>query len=592
MSVLKRVTCYFILITFLGGPILAGIQDAYGQSPGDINTAIQQQRKIIQQQEQQRRDRERELRQLPTTTIIEQKKQPELSGSGGKCLPIKTVRFDGADLLNKKETVRDTLIKNFIGKCLSVVDILTIVRVVSNWYIEEGYITARAWPPEQDLAKGTLTIKVLEGRTGSVEIYENGKKRKGADNAFPRIVGKRLYIRDIEQGLDQINRLASHNATIKIEPGKKDGFSKLRVDTERKTGIVTRTTFDNNGVTNTGQEQIGQYVTLNDFLGLYGSLTLGYQTSKPFDDDEKWSEDYTASLSIPFGYWTFFASGSYNEYNSRFPSRSDTVPFIDSSGNIMNLSAEIDRVIHRDRLSKTRLSGFINFKNTKSYVNDNRLDVNTRKLNILGARFSHSRSILGGSLNYGMDAQQGVPMFGSLKDPDGLASDAQKAEFFKFSTNFSFYRPFQIGKLRFKYLINGAGQWSDDTLFGSEQLSLGGSTTIRGFRDDTLSGDTGGYLRNEIALTLPNLFKGTARRIIGDLDAFAAYDVGWIKKKHDYVDINTAESGRLSGFATGLKLNGGMFYGQVAYEKALEAPDHMQQDNELVRFNAGMSFKW
>ena len=89
---------------------------------------------------------------------------------------------------------------------MTIVDILTVVKTVTNVYVGEGYVTTRVFTPEQDLSKGTLRFKVIEGRTQSVNLSDNGKERAGLDTAFPFLVGERLYIRDIEQGLDQINR--------------------------------------------------------------------------------------------------------------------------------------------------------------------------------------------------------------------------------------------------------------------------------------------------------------------------------------------------------------------------------------------------
>ncbi len=51
---------------------------------------------------------------------------------------------------------------------MTIVDILTVVRTVTNVYVSEGYPTTCVFTPEQDLSKGTLRVKVIEGRTQSV----------------------------------------------------------------------------------------------------------------------------------------------------------------------------------------------------------------------------------------------------------------------------------------------------------------------------------------------------------------------------------------------------------------------------------------
>jgi hemolysin activation/secretion protein len=48
------------------------------------------------------------------------------------------------------------------------------------------------------------------------------------------------------------------------------------------------------------------------------------------------------------------------------------------------------------------------------------------------------------------------------------------------------------------WLTSAYGQWSPDRLYGSERLTLGGESSVRGFKEQYLSGDNGGYWRNEL----------------------------------------------------------------------------------------------
>lgn len=558
---------------------------AQGASPGDIQKALEQQRRVIQQQEQRRREQLRKLRESPE---IRKKNRPEDEDSSKKkdfCLPIKKIVFKGGELLNADEVAQSALKDPFVGKCMSIIDIMAVVRVITNWYIDKGYVTARAYPPEQDLSKGLLIIKVVEGRTEEISIYDNNKPRTGFDNAFPRIIGKRLYIRDIEQGLDQINRLPTHDATIRIEPGKKEGYSRLRIDTKKNSGPITMATIDNHGQTSTGKYRVGGDVSVNDLFGLYSSMNFGYKTSKPFEEDGNSSQDYSASLSAPFGYWTLFLSGSHFDYESQIVGKLNS---FDSTGESSYYTAELDRVLHRDRLSKTRLSASMTYKDTESFINGTRLLTGSRKLNVVSGRLSHSRRIFGGLLDGAVETHFGAPLFGSLEDKDRLPGTKASAEFTKLAGDFSFYRPLKLGQLNLAYNISGAGQWSEQELFSSERISLGGLYTVRGFRDQSISGDVGGYVRNELTLRLPNYLPKKTQKFFGNMDLFAAFDAGWLQKD----DMDGFEQGHVSGFAAGARIYGGIFFGQVSYERAVEAPNFIEKEGDLLRFNAGIRLKW
>lgn len=60
----------------------------------------------------------------------------------------------------------------------------------------------------------------------------------------------------------------------------------------------------------------------------------------------------------------------------------------------------------------------------------------------------------------------------------------------------SFQRPVTD---RVWWLTSAYAQWSPDRLHGVEQLSLGGESSVRGFKDQYISGNNGGYLRNELS---------------------------------------------------------------------------------------------
>ncbi len=62
------------------------------------------------------------------------------------------------------------------------------------------------------------------------------------------------------------------------------------------------------------------------------------------------------------------------------------------------------------------------------------------------------------------------------------------------------------------WLTSPYAQWSPDRLYGSERLTLGGESSVRGFKEQYLSGDNGGYWRNELGyyslFTLPVIGAG------------------------------------------------------------------------------------
>ncbi|MHA4875143.1 POTRA domain-containing protein, partial [Enterococcus faecium] len=89
------------------------------------------------------------------------------------------------------------------------------------WYLSEGYITSRAFLPEQDLASGILTLGILEGRVENIVI--DGKPDPMTLTLFPNLAGEILNLRDLEQGVEQLSRLRSLSYRLDIQPGRQAG---------------------------------------------------------------------------------------------------------------------------------------------------------------------------------------------------------------------------------------------------------------------------------------------------------------------------------------------------------------------------------
>ena len=576
------------------GLVLGTMQLADAQQPPtmpDMNQMMQQQRQVVQQQEQARREELERLRQAqPQAPSQQAAPEAPTPVQAAHCINVRRFAFEGAEQL--KAGVREEIDKKFAGKCMTIVDILTVVRTVTNVYVSEGYPTTRVYTPEQDLSKGTLRVKVIEGRTQSVELSSGGKPRSGLDTAFPSLVGERLYIRDIEQGLDQINRLPGFEAKIAIKPGDGEGESKIVVDTKHPFLPLVTTTMDNLGLKTTGEWQLGTTIAMGDVLGLYDSWALSYKSSSPFYGPAIGADQYTASVSVPYGYWTLTLSGSYFDYKSVIHA---TNYDWSSTGASTYATADLERVIHRDQDSKTKVDAFLNWKNTESYIADTYMASQSPTLNVLGIRLSHTQRIFGGIFDGDINGQFGVPMFGSTTNAQSDALGLpNRAEFSKVAGDISFYRPLDMSgvnsalkDLKLAYSFKATAQYSPDDLFPTEQLTLGGFYTVRGYKTQSLSGGNGGFVRNELIYTMPYWLPDEFKSAFAQVDLFAGLDAGSVWRNNS----NPLSTGGVSGLAAGMRLSRGPLFGEVSYEHPISAPQSIPMEDQLV-VQTGLLFKW
>ncbi|HED2992792.1 POTRA domain, ShlB-type family protein [Klebsiella pneumoniae] len=169
-------------------------------SPADRDSIEQQQQQLLRQNQQQRDALERAI---PFPDVS---RPGEPAPVKGPCFTIHTIVLDGVTLMTSRQ--QQKLLAPLQNQCLDMARITRLTNEISDWYISRGYITSRAFLTEQDLRSGELHLVVLEGRLQAIRM-ESGSPRELA-MTFPGLEGNILNLRDIEQGMEQINRKAKY----------------------------------------------------------------------------------------------------------------------------------------------------------------------------------------------------------------------------------------------------------------------------------------------------------------------------------------------------------------------------------------------
>ncbi|MDR2801260.1 MAG: hypothetical protein LBB52_08380 [Desulfovibrio sp.] len=146
----------------------------------------------------------------------------------GPCVHINSFHIEGVTLLSRRTLEKITAPRE--NTCLSLSGINGLLQEITNAYVEKGYITSRALLEPQDLSTGVLRIRVVEGRVESIGPDESSTMNSRQFlTIFPFVKGSILNLRDIEQGLDQLNRLPSNRAAMRVEPGSADPYERGHV---------------------------------------------------------------------------------------------------------------------------------------------------------------------------------------------------------------------------------------------------------------------------------------------------------------------------------------------------------------------------
>lgn len=524
-------------------------------TPADRDAVIQQQQQRLEQNQQQRDELMRTLQPsipAPSTPVPD----------SGPCFPLTRITLDGTSLISDRTKTRITA--PYLDGCQDMPKINQLVRDISDWYIRKGYITSRAFLSEQDLSHGELHIAVLEGRLEKINI--DGGSSRQLQMAFPGLEGEILNLRDIEQGMEQINRLRSNPVQIEILPSEKTGYSIVNLTATPEFPLSVSLGFDNSGQKSTGTGQLNGSLTGNNLLGLADKWFVSGARSSDFSSSHD-AQSVQAGLSIPYGYSLFDYSYSWSNYLSTIDNNGFGWA---STGDSQTHRFTASRVLFRNGDIKTGASIGLTHQISNNYLNDAKLDSSSRKLSSLLFGLNHTQKILGGVATFNPTFSHGVPWIGA-EDDNGKNDNMPKAGFKKWSVNGSFQIPVASDLW---WLTSVYGQWSPDRLYGSERLTIGGESSVRGFKEQYLSGDKGGYLRNELnymLFTLP---------FIGQVSSVVALDGGWLQKDNK----DPWASGTLWGAAVGLSSANRYYSSQFTVGTPLQYPDWLAPDHVSIYY--------
>ncbi|TAU34679.1 ShlB/FhaC/HecB family hemolysin secretion/activation protein [Rhizobium leguminosarum] len=562
--------------SLVAGTILVmGAVPAYAQSPADDFNRRQEDKMQSQRLDALRRatpggSADREDGSLP-------------AGPGyGACFDIMRVEIDGATLLSAQDIGKVTA--PYGNRCVGLAEINAVLRDVTHLYIDHGYVTSRAYVPQQDIRKTRiLRLLVVEGTLS--DIYLNGQKVAGSGSlatAFPGLIGRVVNIRDIEQGLDQMNRLEANDAKSAMLPGPKDGTSILNI--ENRPGRPWHVSFGNNnmGQESTGFSRSSASLGYDNLLGINDQWNFSYEHSGPDypwgDDGNGYGNSYSGSLSVPYGYSTVSLNGSWYQYESAVEGNFST---LETSGNSGQAGLGIDRVVMRNKDSITTIRSSLTYKQTDNFLLGNLIEVGSRRYTVGEIGISHSRRMFGGIWMFDASYDKGLGLFDAVEPGDPGAGNADP-RFAKFNATISVTQPFTLAGRQFELTSLLSGQYSPDNLLGAEQISLGSHSNVRGTRESVLFGNNGMFSHNEVVWRTKSNESGDAvAKVLGELRPYLGLDYGHVysQKRFDMT------GGDLASWTAGIRAVGGNISADLGYSDIVASSlDHV--DGGLFYFSA------
>lgn len=411
---------------------------------------------------------------------------PLAPAAGGPCFTIRHVKISGYEVFGQlPQGYRD-----LIGRCSTAAEIAATLNRINAAYQARGFITTRAYVPEQNVADGELEIVVIPGL---IEGYVYGDGRKADQRlaaAFPTGRGDLLNLRDLEQGLDNINAVRSAKAKFQLVPGEKTGGSFVQVLAQDGRRMRASVETRNSGFETTGVVKTTATAEFDNLAWLNDQTTISLTTT-PFDPrGKRFSDALALNTSVPWGNWSFGLDAGFSRYFFILDGVNQTYPV---EGHTVHVALSAERVLMRDQTTKSYAYGEMKVSASRSYIDSFEIESQHRDMTIGTLGLRGEKQFPAGKFTWDFGLRAGLGLISHT--PVKSAIDEHFTLFF---AKLNYEQP--LGE-RLIYRGSLSGQLSNDVLPSSEQFSIGGWGNVRGFHNDSLYGDSGIYLRNSVEWT-------------------------------------------------------------------------------------------
>ncbi|AHI79389.1 outer membrane hemolysin activator protein [Burkholderia pseudomallei] len=460
-------------------------------------------------------------------------------------------------------------LEHYTGQCVGKQGLDVLVKGLSQAILAHGYVTTRVLLPEQDLSTGTLKLSLIPGVIRHVRFADE-KLRGTWKTAFPNGDGELLNLRDLEQGLEQMKRVSSQDVSMQIVPGELPGESDVVLDVKRGKPWTVVASVDNSGTRATGKLQGNLSLGIDNPLGLNDIFNVGVSQDLEFGDKRLGSHGWNGFYSIPWGYWTATLSAYTNTYYQQIAGVNQT--FV-ASGNSKTVDFKLARVLSRSQNDVFGAYARLSRRFGQSFIEDTEISQQRRNNTMIELGLTDRHYFGGAQFDGSLAYRQGVGGLGAQDDT--LAAGGGPTYRFKMAVlDANLSVPFAIGKQPFRYVGTFHGQYTGNTLYYIDDLTIGSRYTVRGFDGETmLAAARGFYWRNELQAPI-----GQTGQAV-----YAGLDYGRVWGPQPVALVGT----QLAGAVIGIKGSVGTRFGAYAYDLFVGTPVYKPSEFPTARFAVG-----
>lgn len=485
----------------------------------------------------------------------------------------KEVKFkiDSIELKNLLILKKDAekIKKTYENRTLGLVEINSLISELSNLYLKNGYISTRVMMSvPQNLNSGKLQLEIINGTIEKFSYGRNKIREKTViATAFPFLRGDVLNLKDIENGIKVVNSVPSNNMKMKILPGSTMGDSIIELTNEKEKRYRVGLIYDNAGEENTGVNRGKLTLGLDNLFGINDVFNFTYTNSLSDDIKNNYSRSFAGNYRFPLGKYNFTTNQQYSDYS--IPIKGINNDYT-SKGNTYEQLYSIDREINFFNSVDENLKIKMNLKDRKNYMQDLLLNKSSYKTSDMSLEYLVSKGIQNGSVSLNLAYTHDIK----------LETDVNKEkEFEKLNINFDLSKVYRKKKFALIYTLNTQSQLSKKDLYGISEMSIGDDETLRGYKDNEISGDNGILFTNNL------IYRPiTQNKYLQGFQFFTGLDYGVVYNHEDKKNQD------LLGVATGTRWNYKHLGVNLTWAKGLTKDDQIKENNGEIYTEVSLNY--
>ncbi len=393
---------------------------------------------------------------------------------------INSIQVAPSAVLSQEEI--NTIIKPLIGRNVFISDIQKVIDQLNNLYAEKGFVTAKAFLPEQTVENGHIYIELVESKVGNISVEQNKWTRtKYITDRIEQKPGELFDIVELEQDILDFNRYNEGvNLTANLTAGTQPGTTDIALKANENFPFHIVGIMDNAGRYQTGHLRGGAMIYADSLFHNRDRLSIGSYFSggaiSPF-------ADYNIPVNkkdgrIGFMYSSTFAKIKYGPL---------TDLDLKSKSYIYSLYYSQPLVRKPGFELKSYLAG--NYKRARTSIFDDMFDLGVDEITSVDLAFNLRKDTKYGIWYANQGVSLAVPIFDSQSSYVKLNGGLVRLHDFSHGV---------IGQLRANYQVIP----NNKHIPYLDQFQVGGLATVRGYSEGILMGKNGYYTSAELMFPL------------------------------------------------------------------------------------------